>query len=77
MSQDTRDNLFGRMSYPSLLGTNEEKGTGLGLMLVKDFVLQHGGRIWVDSEQDKGTCFYFTMPAVKEIVESDVNGQES
>ena len=44
------------------MGTNQEKGTGLGLMLVKDFVIQHGGKIQVQSEPGKGTCFSFTMP---------------
>ena len=63
MTQNTKDMLFGQLNSASLLGTNQEKGTGLGLMLVKDFVAQHGGRILVESEPDKGTCFRFTMPA--------------
>jgi len=48
----------------SLLGTDQEKGSGLGLLLVKDFVLQHGGYIQAKSELDKGTCFKFTLPKV-------------
>src|SRR3569833_2011087 len=63
MSEETRNALFGPVTSASLMGTNQEKGTGLGLMLVKDFVLQHGGKIQVDSEPGKGTCFRFTMPA--------------
>ncbi|HEY4197991.1 MAG TPA: ATP-binding protein, partial [Mucilaginibacter sp.] len=47
---------------PSSLGTNKEQGTGLGILLVKDFVAQHGGTIKIDSELGKGTCFKFTMP---------------
>lgn len=62
MSQDIRELLFGQMNVSSLLGTEQEKGTGLGLMLVKDFVTQHGGRIGVESEPGKGTCFKFTIP---------------
>ncbi|MFD2147390.1 sensor histidine kinase [Mucilaginibacter antarcticus] len=62
MSTETRDMLFGRTSYASLLGTNQEKGSGLGLMLVRDFVMQHGGSINVESELNKGTCFRFTIP---------------
>lgn len=40
-------------------GTNNEKGSGLGLMLCKDFVEQLGGKLWFDSEEGKGTTFYF------------------
>jgi len=36
-------------------------------MLVKDFIVQHGGHIRVDSEPEKGACFYFTIPAAKAI----------
>jgi len=60
MTPQTRDMLFGNSL--SVSGTNQEKGTGLGLMLVRDFVLQHGGKIQVESELDKGTRFTFTMP---------------
>lgn len=38
------------------------KGTGLGLILCKEFVEQHNGRIWADSKQGKGTTVYFTIP---------------
>lgn len=65
MSAKTREMLFGQVSAASLLGTSEEKGTGLGLLLVKDFVTMHGGTIRVESELNKGTCFLFTMPNVK------------
>ena len=42
-------------------GTNNEKGSGLGLMLCKDFVEQLGGKLWFDSEDGKGTTFYFSL----------------
>jgi signal transduction histidine kinase len=62
MSAQTRDMLFGLGRGASSLGTSKERGTGLGLLLVKDFVAIHGGTIRVESEPDKGTCFLFTMP---------------
>ena len=49
-------------SSPS--GTAGEKGTGLGLLLCKDFIEQHGGTISVESRKDKGSRFYFTLPVV-------------
>jgi signal transduction histidine kinase len=65
MSAQTREMLFGEVNTASLLGTSKEKGTGLGLLLVKDFVAMHGGTIWIESELNKGTCFLFTMPKNK------------
>jgi len=68
MAEQTKEKLFGLATAASLLGTDQEKGTGLGLLLVKDFVVQHGGRIRVESEPGKGTCFLFTLPAATELI---------
>jgi signal transduction histidine kinase len=46
-------------------GTANEKGTGLGLLVCKEFVERHDGTIWLESEPQKGTTFYFTLPKSK------------
>ena len=55
-------NLFNSVDNISTLGTNNERGSGLGLMLCKEFVEMNKGRIWVESELGKGTTFYVTVP---------------
>jgi len=62
MEANIRENLFTNFNSSSVSGTNNEKGSGLGLILVKDFVTRHGGTIRVESETGKGTCIIFTVP---------------
>ena len=61
MEADVREKLFTKSNSASVSGTNNEKGSGLGLILVKDFVTQHGGTIRIESEMGKGTCIIFTV----------------
>jgi len=58
------EKLFGIESKLSKPGTANETGTGLGLILCKEFVEMHGGRIWVESEVGCGSDFRFTIPYV-------------
>lgn len=48
-------------------GTAKESGNGLGLVLCKEIVEKHGGKIWVESQLNKGTQFFFTLPAKSEL----------
>ena len=55
-------NLFQEFNTATMPGTNNEKGSGIGLKLVKDFVTQNGGTLRVESEIKKGTSILFTLP---------------
>ncbi len=62
MRQDVIKKLFSIDQTYSTVGTNKEKGTGLGLILCKEFINKHNGKIWVESEPGHGSKFYFTIP---------------
>ena len=50
----------------STYGTANEKGTGIGLMLCREFIVQNGGEIWVESEAGKGSTFFFSVKNVQD-----------
>ena len=62
ITQNDIKDLFKRNKLHTTRGTNNESGTGLGLILCKEFVEKHGGTIRIESEPDKGSLILFTLP---------------
>jgi two-component system sensor histidine kinase/response regulator len=62
VSSEAQNSLFKIDTFQSTSGTNNEKGTGLGLIICKEFVEINGGKIWLKSEQGIGSEFNFSLP---------------
>ncbi|MEO6524415.1 MAG: ATP-binding protein [Mucilaginibacter sp.] len=58
----TQQAVFLTSNLQVSFGTRQEKGSGLGLLLTKDFVKANHGRIWLESDEGKGTTFFIAMP---------------
>jgi PAS domain S-box-containing protein len=68
ISQTMIGNLFRIDVKTNRMGTDSEPSNGLGLLLCKEFVEKHGGKIWVESEVGKGSVFHFTIPAATTLI---------
>ena len=66
MSESEIAAIFNVNEISSSLGTSNEPGSGLGLILCRDFVESHGGKIWVESVVNDGSEFKFTLPIWKD-----------
>lgn len=76
MSSEDLDKLF-QLKEHTTYGTNNEKGTGLGLILCQEFVEANGGKIWVESTLAKGTTFFFTLLTDPDQFPEEPTGQNS
>ncbi len=71
MNEDMQSQIFDLSANTTTIGTANEKGSGLGLLLCKEFVERQNGKIWVESEEGKGSDFKFTLPINASIVRAD------
>ena len=62
MKKELKQKMFRLDVNISTRGTAGEEGTGLGLILSKEFIERQGGKIWIESELGKGTAVHFTLP---------------
>jgi signal transduction histidine kinase len=65
MTAEVQESVFSSVTMVSNTGTSNEKGTGLGLKLCKEFIEKNKGEIWLKSEVGKGSTFYVSIPATQ------------
>jgi signal transduction histidine kinase len=62
MNQEAIRKVFSAVDHYTTFGTNNEKGTGLGLLLCKEYIMSGNGKIWIESELNVGTSVFFELP---------------
>ena len=72
IKKENIEKLFRIDENHSTLGTQNEKGTGLGLILCKEFIEKHDGKIWVESEVGKGSKFSFSIPKRLTLIKTSI-----
>ncbi|HEX2900537.1 MAG TPA: ATP-binding protein, partial [Bacteroidia bacterium] len=65
MSKEIQEKLFTPQLKSLSVARKENKGAGIGLLLVKGFLEKNDGKIWVESIEGQGSSFYFTLPVEK------------
>lgn len=65
ISEEGQKELLHTDTHFSTFGTNNEEGSGLGLLLCKDFVVKNGGKLWFTSKEGEGSIFSFSIPVKK------------
>lgn len=65
IDEENQKKLLHTDTHFSTFGTNNEEGSGLGLLLCQDFVIKNGGKLWFFSVKNEGSTFYFSIPLKK------------
>ena len=71
INKEKAKSLFELGEQETSMGTQGERGTGLGLILSQEFIEKHKGHIWVESEPGKGSTFCFSVPVSEEVYLND------
>ena len=65
IDEEGQKKLLHTDTHFSTFGTNNEEGSGLGLLLCQDFAVKSGGKLWFTSKKGEGSTFYFSIPLKK------------